>query len=287
MQIQFDPRDRDSCANVLAVIATMHGTEFVNDDIDALETSAGNAPAATATPPPVPAPVASPNGEPDAETAFGGNGTPAAAPSSTSDSAAVAAPASPPAPPPSGVELDADGLPWDARIHSGPEDTKPKNADGRWRAKRGMGDKADYVKEVEAELRQVMGATAPAPSPTPAAAEQTPPPPPPAADSPEPAPAEAPTPVPPAPAPTPPAADTGSGPAVATPADSPPPPAAPTGNPFAELMRKITARQTAGTLTVADTKTAAEALGLTGVADLLKRPDLIEAFEAALPGEAG
>lgn len=65
-----------------------------------------------------------------------------------------------------GVELDKHGLPWDGRIHAG---TKRKNADGSWTAKRGV-DPA-LLAQVEAELRQVMGATgAPlAPVPTPAA----------------------------------------------------------------------------------------------------------------------
>lgn len=57
-----------------------------------------------------------------------------------------------------GVDLDAKGLPWDNRIHAG---TKRKNADGSWTAKRGV-DPA-LVAQVEAELRQVMGAAPAAP----------------------------------------------------------------------------------------------------------------------------
>lgn len=276
MQIQFDPRDRDSCASVLAMIGALH------PELDSSVTISGTTELRLA-------PVEQVDAEPDAATAFGGG----------NDSNGATAPAPPTAPatagestdstsgnasPSSDVELDADGLPWDGRIHSGPEDKRPKNADGRWRRKRGVDDAE--VERVTAELRQVMGA--PAPAPTPAAAGT--PPPPPAAASPEPAPAAAPTPAPAAPPPTPPAADTVSGPDVAATADSAPPapPTPPAGAPaanFAELMKKVTARQTAGTLTVADTKAAAEALGLTGVADLLKRPDLIAAFEQALPGD--
>lgn len=59
---------------------------------------------------------------------------------------------------PNGVELDKHGLPWDGRIHAG---TKRKNTDGSWTAKRGA-DPA-LVAQVEAELRQVMGATPAAP----------------------------------------------------------------------------------------------------------------------------
>ncbi len=72
-----------------------------------------------------------------------------------------------PSTPASGVEVDKHGLPWDGRIHAG---TKRKNADGSWTAKRGV-DPA-LVAQVEAELRQVMGAPAAAPlaqAPTPVA----------------------------------------------------------------------------------------------------------------------
>lgn len=66
-----------------------------------------------------------------------------------------------------GVDLDTKGLPWDGRIHA---ESKGKIADGTWRKKRNL-DPA-LVAQVEAELRQVMGA-APgvplAPVPTPAA----------------------------------------------------------------------------------------------------------------------
>ena len=57
-----------------------------------------------------------------------------------------------------GVELDSKGLPWDGRIHA---ESKGKIADGTWRKKRQI-DPA-LVAQVEAELRQVMGAPAAAP----------------------------------------------------------------------------------------------------------------------------
>lgn len=63
-----------------------------------------------------------------------------------------------PSTPANGVEVDKDGLPWDARIHT---ESKAKNADGRWRNKRNLD--AALKAQVEAELRQVMGA---APAPT-------------------------------------------------------------------------------------------------------------------------
>jgi hypothetical protein len=58
-----------------------------------------------------------------------------------------------PANPASGVELDAEGLPWDARIHAG---TKRKNADHTWTAKRGLNDAA-FVAHVKAELKAMAG----------------------------------------------------------------------------------------------------------------------------------
>jgi hypothetical protein len=63
-----------------------------------------------------------------------------------------------PTPLASGAELDAQGLPWDARIHAA---TKSKVADGSWRALRGV-DPA-LVPVVEAELRALMALPVPTP----------------------------------------------------------------------------------------------------------------------------
>ena len=54
------------------------------------------------------------------------------------------------------VTVDADGLPWDGRIHAS---TKGCNQDGRWKAKRNV-DPA-LVAQVTAELRAAMGVIAP------------------------------------------------------------------------------------------------------------------------------
>ena len=72
---------------------------------------------------------------------------------------AAVAPTAPAAPPSlaGGVQLDKDGLPWDARIHA---KTKTMNADGTWRRFRGVQDA--LVAEVEASLRASMAATVPA-----------------------------------------------------------------------------------------------------------------------------
>lgn len=51
------------------------------------------------------------------------------------------------------IEVDANGLPWDGRIHAR---TKTKVADGSWKKMRGVHD--HVVAKVEAELRQAMNA---------------------------------------------------------------------------------------------------------------------------------
>jgi hypothetical protein len=100
----------------------------------------------------------------------------------------TSAPAAEPAPTnASAVELDADGLPWDERIHSS---NHKKTSDGKWWAKRGVDDIARL--KVEAELRALLEpltsadgsvdpthAPVPPPPPAPAASSAPPPPPPP------------------------------------------------------------------------------------------------------------
>lgn len=90
------------------------------------------------------------NQVPDAAAAFGGVPVPPAVPTVPS-----AAPAQ------TGAQVDADGLPWDARIHAGSRGT---NKDGRWTAKRGLNDDA-FVKRVQDELRAVQAIPVPVPVP--------------------------------------------------------------------------------------------------------------------------
>jgi len=112
--------------------------------------------AAVAQVPPPPAPstaaVAAPPIAPEATTSTAAPVPPVPVPPIAPVAAAPAAPAAPASP--AGIEVDADGLPWDARIHAG---GRAKNADGRWRPKRGLNDAA-LKSRVEAELRQAMGA---------------------------------------------------------------------------------------------------------------------------------
>lgn len=177
-----------------------------------------------------------------------------------------------------GVELDVNGMPWDMRIHSA---EKKKNKDQTWRYRRNT-DKA-LIAQVEAELKQAMAANGnPAPVVTdPAAAFGVPTPP--VADG---------------PAVTDPAAAFGgnatAGAVPAPPVDTTPAvnatvavtsteaPGADLGD-FARVMRVVAAKQKAGTVTTEGVAQIAMNLGLTGVRDLAKRPDLIPAFEAMLP----
>lgn len=187
-----------------------------------------------------------------------------------------------------GAELDAGGLPWDARIHAG---TKTKKADGTWTAKRGA--PPELVNAVTAELRAVMAApvaTVPVPPAT-----DTPPSPPaggldPAAAFGAGAPAPAPTLAQPIPSDEA-AAQTPPAPPVApsAPAAETPPAGAEAGatpdniTEFARVMKVVVGKQNSGALTTELTTQIVQQLGLPSIRDLVKRPDLIPAFEALLP----
>lgn len=61
---------------------------------------------------------------------------------------------------PAGVELDKNGIPWDARIHSGglaDDGTHKKNKDGSWSKKKGVSDLD--VSNITKELQNLMAAT--------------------------------------------------------------------------------------------------------------------------------
>lgn len=81
-----------------------------------------------------------------------------------SDPATSSGPAAiPSAPNASGVTVDKNGLPWDARIHAKGANGPVTNSDGTWRAKRGV--EAELVAKVEAELRAVMAIPGPGAAP--------------------------------------------------------------------------------------------------------------------------
>lgn len=175
------------------------------------------------------------------------------------------------APATGGVEVDASGIPWDARIHAS---TKTKTADGCWKKKRGVPD--EERDRVEAELKATMAAPAAA---APEASSPTPPPAPePSSPAPE---ASAPSaPAAPAPAPTP------EAPAPAAPeAASPtPPPAAPAQGSitFPELMQKVTGATSAGKLNNETINYVLQEHGIASLPLLAARPDLLPSVAAKL-----
>jgi len=171
---------------------------------------------------------------------------------------------------PVGVEVDKDGLPWDGRIHT---ESKAMNADGRWRNKRNLD--AALKAQVEAQLRQVMGA-APAPTHAQPAAPVTIP-----TAGPAPVPPSVPVlpvaPVPPAPSavPTPPVAGAAPSMLVA-------PNAAPAGEvpqdarqQFVGLVGRASAAIQAGKVTQAEVTQICAAAGVPALPLLANRLDLV------------
>lgn len=167
-----------------------------------------------------------------------------------------------------GVDLDTDGLPWDARIHAS---TRGKNKDGRWTAKRNLNDGA-FVARVQAELRSVLAIPVPVPPAmiTDAAATQGLPT---AVSVPVP---PVPTPVPPVPVAVPPVPVVDAGGATST--------AAPTD--FASLMAVVGPHLSSQKVTVSHLADAARALGLPDFPSLNNRPDLVPTFFQTLRGLA-
>lgn len=221
-------------------------------------------------------------------------GTPEAALQQAVATPPAPAPAATLPPPPPGIEVDAQGVPWDTRIHSG---SRAKIADGTWRQKRNLDP--EVFKAVMDELRQTMGVERRAPQPPAPPAPQEvfaphpPVPPVPAAvpmppvDSDDNGPVAAPaTPVvPPAPfvaSATPPAPPISSTPPV--PASAGAAPGASPGNAvtFPELMKRITAGFQAKTITQADIQRAVQAVKLPALPMLAARPDLVAAVATEL-----
>ena len=192
----------------------------------------------------------------------------------------VPAPVAPVAPVAASAELDARGLPWDKRIHAS---TRTKVAAGTWKYARGVA--ADYIAQVERELRAVQAIPVPVTvthgSPELDAdavkLEQlagegaagladvfaAPP---------------APTPVVPLP------------PAMVRELEStghlaPLPPTAPAPMTFAQLMQHLTPMLVSGKLTQPMLQQVVGSLGLPHLAALGARPDLVETVRAAIDAE--
>lgn len=168
---------------------------------------------------------------------------------------AASAPMAPVAPmsPVSGVEVDAEGLPWDERIHAG---SKTQTKGGNWVAKRGVNDGA-FIAAVKAELRQLMAAPAPqspvAPLPPPITQPAAP-----AMSMPP-----------------------SQSPAFVAPAPTIAPAVPPTGETFAQFMQRLSPYTVTGQITTERIAQVGQQLGFT-LTQLQQRPDLIPAFAQAL-----
>jgi hypothetical protein len=158
------------------------------------------------------------------------------------------------------ANTDADGLPWDERIHAS---TRSMKADGTWTRRRGISD--ETYDAVMAELRASVAAGTDVgeaqelpviqePTPEPDSAAQAF------------APAVPTPPVPPVPVPAVPA-----------------PPTASAAPEFHELIRRVTPLQAAGKLDAAGVSSLLGAVGLKSIADLIKADDQTrQAFAAML-----
>lgn len=176
----------------------------------------------------------------------------------------VAPPTSPVAAPPviiSGVKLDGEGLPWDARIHAGTKTMRV--SDNTWKLLKGV-DKA-LVEKVKGELRVAMGLAMGPPATTPSTLTLVPPLPPASeAGWPDPPPGPAVIPGPPVPGP---------------PASPPAPPAA---DPYPDFVQFCTSNQQSGRLQYQQIVDTCGKYGITQLPMLNARHDLIPTIRAEL-----
>jgi len=154
---------------------------------------------------------------------------------------------------PTGVIVDKEGLPWDARIHSS---AKTFNADGTWRARRGLPD--GYVPQIEAELKKLMAI----PSPQ-------------SADG--------------ALASTPSAAPVQSAAVQSSAANIPPPPlppatASPAIQPYLNLMNKVSSALAGGRISQPQLQKVCDAVGLPNFVSLGTRLDLVPVVAPMIDG---
>ena len=168
---------------------------------------------------------------PEAPTA----GVPPPPTESAPPAAAPTASSAPAAPTNSAQGVDVTGLPWDIRIHAA---NAGKNADGRWRKKKGLNDAA-YVARIETELRTggaPASAAPPASAPPPPTLTDVVVPPPPLAQAPA--------------APTAPVTQQLATPTASTaaPIAPPPPPAGPDVSTFPGFLQWLTPLMTTGKL---------------------------------------
>lgn len=160
----------------------------------------------------------------------------------------------PPAPnaePPAPIgELDSRGIPWDERIHSG---KKTKKQDGSWTMRRKL--EADFIEQVEAELKARMSSV-PTPPEQPAAEE----------------------------APDPSSVFTKANPApVSEPANAPPPPAAGyAATNYSEVIQVVSKLIGEQAISAEEITGICIGVGLSNIVELTQKPDAISKFMEAL-----
>lgn len=176
---------------------------------------------------------------------------------------AAPSPSAPPPAPGTAQTLDADGLPWDHRIHA--ESKALNKGDGKWKAKRAVAP--ELVAQVQAEHRAILGKS---PFDGLKTAEQL------GLGSPAPSPAPV---VPPVPVPSPPPAPPATGAASTIP---PVPNGAPPVIDFMTLIPKVTSGLQAGTITQAQVTAALAAISVTTLPGLMAHPQLVPTFAASL-----
>ena len=201
----------------------------------------------------------------------------------------VAAPPPPPAEPAAAgsVQLDKEGVPYDARIHSG---TPTMNADGTWRKKRGIDEveygrihaelQAQYAGQGNAQLQITTGTTNAPPAPNGSDIAPTPPAPPPPV-SPDPT-ASVPA------APPPPPADVPNAPAPPTANTAPPAaesaPVAGSFGDFAAFVQAVSAIRNPQ-IPYKELNDTANKLGVAAFKDMKDSPDLWATFYSMSGGQ--
>ncbi len=210
-----------------------------------------------------PAPVATQAGEPTLVTNMDGYPVPLPPSAVPVPPAPVAVVPPPPVSSGAAVALDAEGLPWDARIHSS---SRGRTAKDCWARRRNT--PYETWEAVRAELRQVMAAPAAVPvAPVETYVVEQP-----VIDA--------------ATAFAPPVATV----PVAVPVPPTPPapvataPAMPDVTGVTDLLVRITGAQAAGTVSVDQVQAAVTLCGLTSLRDLMNRPDLVPTVSAAVFG---
>jgi hypothetical protein len=153
MQISFSTTDHRAELKALTLmLASLCGMTVID------KAAAGDF---TSEPAPTPLPTLPPADNPatglDTAAVFGGKPATLAEPQAPLPAAVVTSPSTQGG----AIELDAEGLPWDERIHSS---NHKRGDDGVWMQRRGTGNQKVMVERVKAELRATLPQAMPVPT---------------------------------------------------------------------------------------------------------------------------